>query len=91
MLFMVIERFKSADSVAAVYERFREKGRMMPEGLHYVGSWIDASFHRCFLVAECDDPRLIQQWVLRWHDLIDFEVVPVVASNETADVVASKE
>jgi hypothetical protein len=89
MLFMVIERFKDADAVAAVYQRFREKGRMMPEGLEYVGSWIDAGFERCFQLVQCDDPRLIQQWVLRWHDLADFEIVPVVASKETAEVVAS--
>ena len=88
MLFMVIERFRSADAVASVYERLREKGRMMPEGLEYVGSWIEPSFQRCFLVAQCDDSRLIQEWVLRWADLIDFEVVPVVASKETAEVVA---
>ena len=88
MLFMVIERFRNADAVATVYERFREKGRLMPEGLKYVDSWIEPNFHRCFLLVECDDPSLIQRWVLKWHDLIDFEVVPVVPSKETAEVVA---
>jgi hypothetical protein len=88
---MVIERFKDARAVTAVYERFREKGRMMPDGLRYIDSWIEPSFHRCFLLAECDDPRLIQAWVLAWHDLVDFEVVPVVGSKETAQVVAASE
>jgi Protein of unknown function (DUF3303) len=91
MLFMVIERFKDTDAVPAVYQRFRESGRMMPEGLSYVDSWIEVSFQRCFLVAQCDDPRLLQQWVLRWHDLIDFEIVPVVGSKDTAAVVAPSE
>jgi len=85
--FMVIERFRGPESVRAVYQRFREQGRLMPEGLSYVESWIEPNFHRCFLLAECSDPRLIQEWVLRWHDLIDFEVVPVVGSKETAEVV----
>jgi hypothetical protein len=88
---MVIERFKNAEAVPAVYQRFREKGRMMPEGLTYVDSWIEPNFDRCFLVAECNDPRLIQQWVLQWHDLIDFEIVPVVSSKDTAGVVAPSE
>ncbi|HEX8692602.1 MAG TPA: DUF3303 family protein [Longimicrobium sp.] len=87
MLFMVIERFKDRDA-AAVYRRSREQGRMMPEGLEYVGSWIEASFERCFQVVECADARLLQQWVLSWRDLMEFEIVPVVASPETVDVVA---
>ena len=58
MLFMVIERFKNRDAVA-VYRRFREQGRMMPEGLTYVGSWVEANFDRCFQLMECDDLRLL--------------------------------
>lgn len=91
MLFMVIERFKDAEAVTAVYQRFREKGRMMPDGLTYIDSWIESNFDRCFLLAECDDPRLIQEWVIKWHDLIDFEVLPVVGSKETAQVVLPSE
>jgi hypothetical protein len=86
MLFMVIERFKNRDAIA-VYRRFHAQGRMMPEGLKYVGSWIEANFDRCFQLMECDDPRLFQQWIIRWHDLIEFEVVPVVASKETLEAV----
>ena len=87
MLFMVIERFKNRDA-RAVYRRFREQGRMAPEGLTYVGSWIEANFDRCFQLMECADPRLLQQWVVRWQDLIEFEFVPVVPSKDTADAVA---
>lgn len=88
---MVIERFKDAEAVSAVYRRFHESGRMMPDGLTYVDSWIDASFSRCFLLAECKDAGLIQEWVLRWHDLVDFEVVPIVGSKETAALVEGLE
>jgi len=88
MLFMVIERFKNRDAVA-VYRQSREQGRMMPEGLKYVGSWIEANFDRCFQLMECDDPRLFQQWVIRWHDLIQFEIVPVVPSKETMETITS--
>jgi hypothetical protein len=84
MLFMVIERFKSRDA-RAVYRRFREQGRMAPDGLVYVGSWIEANFDRCFQLMECADPRLLQQWVVQWHDLIEFEFIPVVPSKETAE------
>ncbi len=86
MLFMVIERFKNRDAVA-VYRRTREQGRMMPEGLKYVGSWIEANFDRCFQLMECDDPRLFQQWVVRWQDLIEFEIIPVVPSKEIMEAI----
>jgi len=82
MLFMVVERFKNRDA-KAVYRRFRDHGRGAPEGLTYVGSWIEANFDRCFQLMECDDPRLLQTWVAFWSDLIEFEIVPVVPSAET--------
>ena len=87
MLFMVIEKFKNRDA-RAVYRRFQEHGRMIPEGLKYVGSWIEANFDRCFQLMECVDPRLFQKWVIRWHDLIDFEIIPVVPSKETMETVS---
>ena len=86
MLFMVIERFRNRDA-KAVYRRFREQGRGAPDGLRYVGSWIEANFDRCFQVMECDDARLLQQWVAVWGDLIDFEIVPVVPSAETRETI----
>jgi len=86
MLFMVIEKFKNRDTVA-VYRRLRDQGRMMPDGLKYVSSWIEANFDRCFQLMECDDPRLFQQWVIRWRDLMDFEIVPVVSSKDTMEAI----
>jgi hypothetical protein len=86
VLLMVIERFKNRDA-RAVYRRFREQGRMMPDGLTYLGSWVEASFDRCFQLMECDEPRLLQEWVLRWQDLIDFEFIPVVPSKEVVEAI----
>lgn len=86
MLFMVIEHFKDRDA-KAVYARFRDKGRMAPDGLTYIGSWIEANFSRCFQLMECDDAKLLQEWILAWGDLADFEIVPVVSSMDTADIV----
>jgi hypothetical protein len=80
MLFMVIEHFKDAK---AVYRRVREKGRMLPKGLEYVGSWVEANCNRCFQLLECDDASLFQKWVIQWGDLVDFEIVPVVESKQT--------
>ena len=87
MLFMVIERFKGRDAVA-VYRRARERGRMMPEGLKYLGSWVETNFDRCFQLVECDDPRLLPQWTARWQDLVEFEIVPVLTSEQAAEAVA---
>jgi len=88
MLFMVIERFKDSDMVP-VYRRLREKGRMIPEGLKYVDSWIEPNFSRCFQLMQCDDLRLLQHWVLQWRGSgTSFEIVPVLTSAETREVVA---
>lgn len=83
MLYMVIERFKNRDALP-IYHRFRERGRMLPEGLHYVVSWVETNYDRCFQVMECDDPRLFDEWIAQWADLADFEVVPVRTSAEAA-------
>jgi hypothetical protein len=88
MLFMIIETFEG-NNMLPVYERLQEKGRGLPQGLTYLSSWIEPSFARCFQLMECEDLRLMQQWVLHWHDTgVTFEIVPVVRSDETRDVVA---
>jgi hypothetical protein len=89
MLFMVIERFRNQDA-KAVYRRFRDKGRMMPDGLAFVGSWVAADLGRCFQLMECGDAALLQQWVAEWSDLVEFEIVPVVAGKDTAAALAAK-
>ena len=87
MLFMVIERFRDRDA-RAVYRRVRDEGRGLPEGLTYVGSWIEANLDRCFQLVECDDARLLQAWALAWQGLIEFEFVAVVPSQETQELIA---
>jgi hypothetical protein len=85
---MVIERFRDNDMVP-IYKRLREGGRMLPEGLKYVDSWVEPNFSRCFQMMECDDLRLFQQWVLKWRGYgATIEVVPVVPSKDTREVVA---
>jgi hypothetical protein len=85
MLFMVIERFRDGDA-DAVYRRFHEQGRMLPDGLRYIESWTASAFDRCFQLMECDEPHLFQEWVARWQDLVEFEIVPVVTSKEAANL-----
>ncbi len=86
MLFMVIEHFDQA-RVKEIYARFHEKGRMIPDGLTYIDSWISADFARCFQLMQCDDVTKLQEWVLEWGDLARFEIVPLAASKETAAAV----
>jgi hypothetical protein len=88
MLFMVIERFRDNDMVP-VYRKVRDAGRLLPDGLEYVDSWVEPNFSRCFQLMRCDDLRLIQEWVLGWRGLgVTMEIVPVVGSAETREVVA---
>lgn len=89
MLYMVIERFKNREAIP-VYRRFREKGRMMPEGLNYVESWVETNFDRCFQLMECDGARLLEEWAAKWSDLVEFEFVPVRPSKQAAELLAPK-
>ena len=79
MLFMVIERFRNADA-EAVYRHFQEKGRMAPEGVTYVDSWISASMDVCFQIMETDDLSKLQEWVVNWSPVVMCEIVPVTPS-----------
>ena len=83
MLFMIIEHFKNGDT-NAVYERFRSVGRLLPDGLAYVASWVDTKSPRCFQLMETEDPATLELWTSRWSDLVDFEIVPVVPSATAA-------
>ena len=80
---MVIEHFRNQEA-KAVYARFREKGRLMPEGISFVASWVTADLGRCFQVMECDDVTLLQRWAAAWSDLVEFEIVPVTEGKATA-------
>ena len=81
MLYMVLETFKDAP---AVYRRFRAEGRLAPEGLRYVGSWVTEDLRRCYQVMECDDRALLEAWMAQWSDLVEFEVLPVLSSADAA-------
>jgi hypothetical protein len=87
MLFMVVEDFRNRDR-KAIYRRFRERGRMMPDGLSYVGSWVAADMGRCFQLMEADDVTLFQRWVAEWYDLGECEIVPVASGKDTADALS---
>jgi hypothetical protein len=89
MLYMVIENFRDGNALP-VYRRFRDQGRLAPEGLTYVASWVTEDLGRCFQIMECDDPALLAQWMARWEDLTEFEVIPVVTSVEAAASVAPR-
>ena len=81
ILYMLVEHFKNKDAVS-VYRRFRDRGRMVPEGVVYVSSWVDQNLERCYQLMETGDRVLLDKWMANWSDLIDFEVYPVVTSKE---------
>jgi hypothetical protein len=87
MLFMVIERFK-AGKAPEIYRRFRERGRMAPDDVKYVASWVDLEFERCFQVMEAESESRLRDWTQHWDDLTDFEVVPVRTSADAAAIMA---
>ena len=83
MLFMIIEHYRNGDP-KPVYQRFRERGRMAPDGLHYVNSWVTPDLARCYQVMECDDRALLDQWIAAWDDIVECTVHPVITSAEAA-------
>jgi hypothetical protein len=86
-LYMVIERFKNGDPVP-VYRRFHQQGRLMPEGLTYISSWVEPTLDRCYQVMETDSRGLLDEWIANWSDLIEFEVRSVITSAEAQALVA---
>ena len=85
---MIVKQFRNGDA-RPVYERFRAKGRLAPEGLRYVDSWVTNDLTRCYQVMECDDRALLDRWLDAWKDLVDFEVFPVITSADAAARVPS--
>lgn len=81
---MIVERFRDRNAIP-VYRRFRDRGRLAPDGLVYVSSWIDEDLARCFQLMETDDPALLDAWIANWSDIADFEVIPVITSGEAAE------
>lgn len=80
MLYMVIETFKPG-SQAEIYRRLEKEGRLLPEGLKYIDSWVDEEVTRCFQLMECEDRRLLDGWIAQWAHLTEFETVPVIGSD----------
>ena len=89
MQFMVVERFRNGDP-GPVYRRFRERGRMMPEGLAYVSSWIDEGMTHCYQLMETEDRALLDEWMSHWSDIVDFEVHRIITSQEAAERAAGR-
>jgi hypothetical protein len=87
MKYMVVEHFRNKDPLP-VYRRFRDRGRLAPEGLQYLSSWVDEKLERCFQLMEAPDQTLLNQWIANWSDIVDFEVFPVVTSAEAAQTIA---
>ncbi len=89
MLYMVVEHFKNRDPIP-VYRRFRDRGRLAPDGLRYVSSWVDVKLERCFQIMETAHPTLLDDWMAHWSDIVEFEVYPVLTSLEAVERVAPR-
>ena len=86
MLYMIVERFRGGDAVP-VYRRFRERGRLAPDGLRYISSFVSTDFRTCYQLMETDQPAELERWMAAWQDLVDFDVVPVVTSAEAYEAI----
>ena len=88
-LYMVIEYFRHPDAIA-VYRRFRDRGRLAPQGLNYVSSWVTPELDRCYQIMQTDNRTLLDEWMSNWQDIVDFEVIPVITSKEAAENIAPR-
>ncbi len=89
MFYMVVEHFLNQDPLP-VYRRFRDRGRLAPDGLQYVSSWVDENLMRCFQLMETADRRLLDEWIANWSDIVEFEIYPVISSKQAAEAVAPR-
>jgi hypothetical protein len=87
-LYMVLERFRNSDA-KPVYRRFRESGRMAPEGLNYIASWVTDDLSACYQVMETANRALLEDWMNHWSDLVDFEIHSVITSKEATERVGT--
>jgi len=88
-LYMIVERFQNGDAVP-VFRRFRDQGRLAPEGLNYVSSWVTTDMTRCYQIMECADRQLLEAWMAQWSDLVDFEVFEIVPSAQAAEQITPR-
>lgn len=84
MHYMIIEKFKPG-KIGDVYRRFAERGRLAPGDLRYVSSWITDDLTTCYQVMETDNHESLEQWMTNWSDLVDFDVKPVITSQEVRE------
>jgi Protein of unknown function (DUF3303) len=89
VLYMIVEHFRNDDPLP-VYRRFRERGRLAPDGLQYVSSWVDDKLERCFQIMETADRKLLDQWIGNWSDIVEFDVFPIMSSKEAAEQIAPR-
>ena len=89
MLYMIVEHFKNDDPIP-VYRRFRDRGRLAPDGLQYISSWVDEKLERCFQIMETADRKLLDQWITNWSDIVEFTVFEIMSSEEAAEKIAPR-
>lgn len=87
--YLIIETFYP-EKIKALYERFDKKGRLMPEGVHYINSWIDEGVTKCYQIMECESREKLEEWIRNWHDLADFQIIPVISSAEAKKIALSR-
>lgn len=89
MLYMVVETFRDGDA-RPVYRRFRDQGRLAPDGLRYIASWVTTDLRQCYQVMECEDRALLDAWMAAWRDIVDFDVVPVMTSSDAVAAITPR-
>lgn len=86
MRYLIIEHFRK-ETVKELYQRFDQQGRLMPAGVHYIDSWINEDVSKCYQLMESDSLNGLQKWIANWDDLADFEIVPIISSDEARNKV----
>ena len=89
MLYMIIEKFHQG-KIKQLYERFDERGRLMPDGVNYINSWIDINVETCYQIMESKSEEKLLEWVNNWNDLADFEIIPVLTSAQAKEKVLAR-
>jgi hypothetical protein len=83
---MVIEHYHPG-KLKVLYQRFDEKGRMLPDGVTYIDSWINEDITVCYQLMESDSLDKLNEWISNWNDIVDFELIPVISSSEAKNSV----
>ena len=86
MKFMLTFSFKPDKRRDEAIARFKKTGAQPPKGAKLLGRWVRADFSGGFDLLEGDDVQALTEFALRWNDVTELAIVPVLEDAQLSEV-----